>query len=187
MAQKVSQAESPYLNAVGVTTMQHRIINAVQYREQLLKSLGDRFPDADQETLCDTVEGLTDLNEMLEAVVRSRDEDIALTNALKSRVDEMNDRLGRLRDRANKKKDIVADAMDRAGIKKIEAPEFTISCRRTTPPLLVDDESAVPEKYWNPQPAKLDRMALIGALKAGESISGAILGNGGITISVRRG
>ena len=149
--------------------------------------LADEFPDLDEQTLSDTLEGLTSLNEMLEAVVRSRDQDIALTSALKSRIDEMNERLGRLRNRANKKKEIVADAMDRAGIKKIEAPEFTISCRRTTPPLLVDDESAVPEKYWNPQPAKLDRMALIGALKAGESISGAILGNGGITISVRRG
>jgi hypothetical protein len=167
--------------------MHHRINNAVLYRDQLLKSLCDRFPDADQETLCDTVEGLTDLNEMLEAVVRSRDEDIALTNALKSRVDEMNDRLWRLKGRADKKKEIVADAMDRAGIKKIEAPEFTISCRRTTPPLLVDDESAVPEKYWRPQPSKLDRSGLIAALKAGERISGAILGNAGITISVRRG
>ena len=151
------------------------------------KKLAEEFPDLDEQTLSDTLEGLTDLNEMLEAVVRSRDEDITLTNALKSRVDEMNERLGRLRDRANKKKDIVADAMDRAGIKKIEAPEFTISCRRTTPPLLVDDESAVPEKYWRPQPSKLDRSGLIAALKAGERISGAILGKGGITISVRRG
>jgi hypothetical protein len=167
--------------------MHYRINIALQYRDQLLKSLSDRFPDSDQKTLCDTVEGLTDLNEMLEAVVRSRDEDIALTDALKCRVDEMQERLGRLRDLANKKKDIVANAMDRAGIKKIEAPEFTISCRRTTPPLLVDDESAVPEKYWRPQPSKLDRSGLIAALKAGESISGAILGNGGITISVRRG
>jgi hypothetical protein len=167
--------------------MHHRISNAVLRRDQLLKSLCARFPDADQETLCDTVEGLTDLNEMLEAVVRSRDEDITLTEALKSRINEMNARLVRLRARADTKKEIVADAMDRAGIKKIEAPEFTISSRRTTPPLLVDDESAVPEKFWRPQPAKLDRSGLIAALKAGENISGAILGNGGITISVRRG
>jgi hypothetical protein len=167
--------------------MQHRTISAVKRREQLLKILSDRFPDADKETLCDTVEGLTDLNEMLEAIVRSRDDDLFLSDALKSRIFQMNERLCRIRTRADKKKEIVADAMDQAGIKKIEAPEFTISCRRTTPPLLVDDESAVPAEYWKPQPSKLDRSGLIAALKAGESISGAILGNGGITISVRRG
>ena len=163
------------------------LIHEAERYSLLRDRLGKEFPDTDDQTLIDTVEGLSDLDEMLKAVVCSRDEDIALTEALKSRINDMNTRLVRLRARADTKKEIVADAMDRAGIKKIEAPEFTISCRRTTPPLLVDDESAVPEKYWRPQPSKLDRSGLIAALKAGESISGAILGNGGITISVRRG
>jgi hypothetical protein len=167
--------------------MERQLQTELTIFHHLRTRLVSEFPDLDDQTLSDTLEGLTSLNEMLESVVRSRDEDIALTDALKLRIEEMNKRLGRLKDRANKKKDIVADAMDRAGIKKIEAPEFTISCRRTTPPLLVDDESAVPEKYWRPQPSKLDRSGLIAALKAGESISGAILGNGGVTISVRRG
>ncbi len=167
--------------------MEHNIDSAVQYREHLLKLLSEQFPNADEQTLCDTVEGLTNLNEILEAVVRSRDEDLALTAALKSRIDEMNDRHGRLKGRADKKKEIVANAMDRAGIKKIEAAEFTVSCRRTSPALLVDDDTKVPEQFWKPQPAKLDRSGLIAALKAGEDIPGAVLGNGGITISVRRG
>jgi hypothetical protein len=165
------------------TSLFHEAERYSMLRDRLKKE----FPDSDDQTLIDTLDGLTDINEMLESVVRSRDEDITLKDALKLRIEEMNMRLSRLRGRADMKKEIVAEAMDRAGIKKIEAPEFTISCRRTTPPLLVDDESAVPEKYWKAQPAKLDRMALIAALKAGESISGAILGNGGITISVRRG
>jgi hypothetical protein len=154
---------------------------------QLRARLVIEFPDLDNQTLLDSLEGLTSLNETLESVVRSREEDISIAEALKCRLDGMNQRLARLRMRADKKKEIVAEAMDRSGVRKIEAPEFTISCRRTSPALLVDDESAVPEKYWKPQPDKLDRSGLITALKAGESISGAILGNGGVTISVRRG
>jgi hypothetical protein len=98
---KYHATKNSFVYAAGVSPMQHRINNAVLYRDQLLKSLCDRFLDYDQKTLCDPVEGPTNLYEMLEVVVRSRDDDITLTNAPKSCADEMNERLGRLRAWAN--------------------------------------------------------------------------------------
>ncbi len=47
------------------------------------------------------------------------------------------------------------------------------------------DEGQVPDDFWRPQPPKLDRQGLISALKAGREVPGAVLGNGGMTISVR--
>jgi hypothetical protein len=75
--------------------------------------------------------------------------------------------------------------MERADIRKIVEPDFTASLRRTPPGLLIVDDSQVPESFWRPQPPKLDRRALLAAVKAGQDIRGAALDNGGTALSVR--
>jgi len=53
------------------------------------------------------------------------------------------------------------------------------------PGLGVSDAGAVPADYWLPQPPQLDRQKLKQALKEGQSVSGALLDNGGTSVSVR--
>ena len=166
----------------------HQILNIeLAHHEYLRSKLEERFPDADEETLLDTLEGMTDLNEMIISVIRSREDDMSLISALKSRMSDMQARMERLNQRADGKKQVVTAVMDRANLNKIEAPEFTISCRPTPPSLLVDEEDRVPEKFWVPQSPKLDRRRITEAIKKGANIPGAILSNGGMTIQVRRG
>lgn len=75
--------------------------------------------------------------------------------------------------------------MTRTDFKKLEQPESTVSVRATPRQLVIQDEKAIPEAFWVPQPPKLDRRRLSAALAADSSIPGAILDNGGSTISVR--
>jgi hypothetical protein len=157
----------------------------LQHHEYLRQKIIEDFPDIDEETLIDTLEGLTNLHEKLAAIVRSQQEDRVLLVALKDRMDEMRQRYKRLEHRIEKKGELVSSVMDRAGIAKIIESDVTISIRQTPRPLVLTNENAIPEDYWRPQAPKLDRKKLIDYLKTENPISGACLGNGGVTVSVR--
>jgi len=98
-------------------------------------------PHIDEQTLADTVEGLTDVHEILAAIVRAALADEALANGLKDRIAEMQDRLDRLQDCAAKRRQIAKEAMIELDVKKITAPGFTVSVRPGMPSLLVLDEA----------------------------------------------
>jgi hypothetical protein len=142
-------------------------------------------PQIDEQTLADTVEGLTDLHEVVAAIVRAALADEALATGLKGRIAEMQDRLDRLQDCAVKRRRIAKDVMVELEIKKITAPDFTVSVRPGMPSLLVLDEAAVPSIYWEPREPRLNRQGLANDLKQGAEISGVALSNPEPVLSVR--
>ena len=142
-------------------------------------------PKIDEQTLADTVEGLTDLHEIVGAIVRAALADEALATGLKGRIAEMQDRLDRLQECAAKRRQIAKDVMVELDIKKITAPDFTVSIRSGMPALLVLDEAAVPSIYWQPRDPRLDRQGLLNDLKEGADIKGVSLSNPEPVLSVR--
>ena len=152
-----------------------------QLRDRLLLA----HPELDEETALDTLEGITDLHEMIAAVIRSALVDEALAIGLRSRLDEMKQRLGRLDDRAAKKRELALDAMNDVGLKKLEQPDFTATARIGSPSLVVVAEDAIPPAYWVPQPPRLDRQALLTELKRGGEVAGTQLSNSNPVLSVR--
>ncbi len=165
--------------------MQHPVTHELTYHVYLREQIRNEFPDIDEETLADTLEGLTNLNEMLGAVVRSHLDDMAIVEALKSRVADMQDRLSRISKRGEKKRELVTSVMEQADLKKLAEADFTVSLRSTSAPLVVTEEGSIPEPFWKPQAPKLDRQGLITALKSGEQVSGVVLGNPRMTIAIR--
>jgi len=165
--------------------MEQPLVRELAHHRYLRIRLEAEFPDADEETLRDTLEGMTNLTDMLAEVLRSQLGDQDLVAALKARIGDMQARAGRIEERARKKRELVTSVMERANLKKLMEPDLTVSLRPTRPPLAVVDEEVVPEEFWKPQQPKLDRQGLISALAAGRDIPGAILGNPHMTISVR--
>ena len=137
-------------------------------RDRLLGEI----PDLDAETLADTLEGLTDLREMLAELIRSALEDEALAAGLSTRLSHMKVRLERFETRANRKRQLALKTMTEADIAQLEQPDFTASLRQAAPALEVVAEDKIPAVYWKPQPFKLDRQGLLHALKAGTAIDG---------------
>lgn len=151
----------------------------------LQERLKERFPDADDETMHDTLEGITNLHEIIAAIIRSALIDDALQAGLRIRLDEMKQRLIRLEERVSKKRQLALEAMNEVGLTKLEQPDFTASARKGSPALVVIAQDAIPGSYWLPQPPKLDRGSLLNELKRGSEIAGVELSNPQPVLTVR--
>jgi hypothetical protein len=158
---------------------------AIHYRV-IRDRLGTEDPQIDEQTLADTVEGLTDLHEIVIAIIRSALADEALVTGLKCRIADMQGRLDRLQDRASKRRQIAKDVMVELDLKKITAPDFSVSIRPGLPSLMVIDEAAVPSIYWQPTAPRLKRQELLTELKDGAEIEGVALSNPEPVLSVRQ-
>jgi hypothetical protein len=152
----------------------------------LADQLKERYGEIDDETLRDTLEGISNLPQVIEAVVRSSLEDGAYVSALKQRMDDMQARLSRLKDRYSRKRELACWAMSQSGIERLQAADFSLTLRAGMPRLEVIDETRIPPAFFVPQPPKLDRTLLTTALKSGEMVNGALLvqGEPGITVRV---
>src|ERR1039457_3363779 len=157
---------------------------AINYR-----SIRDRIrvqdPQIDEQTLADTVEGLTDLHEIVQAIIRSALADEALATGLKCRISDMQCRLDRLQDRVSKRRQIAKDVMVELDLKKLTAPDFTASIREGIPSLMVLNEDAVPSIYWQPREPRLNRQEVPYELKQGAEIAGVALSDPEPVLSVR--
>lgn len=159
--------------------------NAISTHQQLRLQLVREFPDTDEETLADTVEGISDLPELIAALIRSSLADRDMADALKARMADMASRQARLLERERKKRALAASAMRDADIKKILKPDITASLRPVPPAVSIEDEGAIPAEYWRTQPPKLDRKELRDVLLSGQDVPGTKLTPQDDTLSVR--
>lgn len=140
----------------------------------------------DERALVDTLDGISDLDTAIAAVMASREDDLALIEAIKARTSDLTARKSRIEARADAKKAAVLSAMVECGRRKIDLPEITLSVTPVKPSVVITDETLLPDDVKEPQPAKVSRTLIKAALDEGKEVPGAYLSNGGQTLSVRR-
>lgn len=141
----------------------------------------------DDETLVlDTIEGQTNILELIALVDAAEFEDQANLTAIGAFIEKLGARKDRIKKRIDMKRAVLANALNMIGKKKHETPLGTISISQKPVIAIVTDEAEIPARFWKPQPPTLDKAALNAAIKANETIPGATESNGGITISIRR-
>jgi hypothetical protein len=166
------------------------IYTAAAKHNDLRQMLLLEYPELaeDGEALTDTLEGCSTFAEAVAAIVMSLDEDEALAEAAKQKVDVLKARAERFKARADRKRQALAEAMNRAAESKVTLPECTISLTRTQPKVIVTDEAALPKEYvvTRPAPPKPNLKAIGEALKGGQDVPGAVLSNPSLTVQIRR-
>jgi hypothetical protein len=157
---------------------------AAHYRT-LAEQLQERFVDIDDDTLHDTLQGMSNLPDMIEEIVRSCLDDEAMIGAMKIRLEALSGRQARFKSRVERKRELVSWAMGQAAMGRLDVADFSVFLRQGLQKLAIDDEAQLPDIYLVPQPPKVNRNLLLDALKSGSVIAGASLVLGEPHIMVR--
>jgi len=150
----------------------------------LLANIRDVIGD-DEDMAFVAVEGETGLIEAISAAVDRMAELKAHCEALEIQIKNLKERHSRFEEQASRIKAAIHVAMGHAELRKLELPQATLSVRAVAPSVEVTDEALIPAKFWVTQDPKLDKKALLAALKAKEQVPGAQLSNGGETLAIR--
>jgi uncharacterized coiled-coil protein SlyX len=139
--------------------------------------LVEEFPDLeeDQECLSDTLEGLTNLDQVLVELALSINKDKDQAASLKALISRLNDRKNRIENRAEKTRDIILHAMLDTGLKKITDP-ITISVSDTKGAVIITNEDEIPDDLLNIKTSP-NKKAIKEILDIGETVPGATLSN----------
>lgn len=140
----------------------------------------------DEEFVRDTLEGETDLDGLVSALVASIGEDEAHADGLKAYADKLAERRGQFEERASFKRTLIVKAMEVAGRPTIQCDAGTVSLKPVPPRAVPTEPADIPAEFWEPQPPKVNARALLAALKEGRAVPGASLSNGSVTVSIRR-
>jgi Siphovirus Gp157. len=159
-------------------------INPEVVRQQIanLKLLHiDLFED--EEAWLMSLESETDISALLTSIVRRIEDCKALVIGTKDRAEELAARRKRFEDRIESLRNLAFKMMDAADLAKLELPEVTLSVRNVAPSVQIVDEDSLPDiacKFERkPDKAKIKELLATGL------VAGAVMTNGGKTLSIR--
>lgn len=165
--------------------MKHIALDAAAVEAEIVALLTDYPELAEDETLrADMLAGSTGAMEVLSAIVAQMQDAKTMAAAIKARAAEIRDRASRFERREGAMRVLAERIMRVADLRKAELPEATLSIRAVPPSVVITAEDELPEAFIRTVRSP-DKAAIKDALKAGEFVPGAEMGNGGETLSVR--
>lgn len=141
--------------------------------------------EPDQQLLADSLEGQTDLFEMVRQLLNQIEDDEGHEKALAEQISERLARKQRTVERIRARRNAIAALLECAKLEKLMLPEATVSVRRVPPKAFVTDEAAVPDEFCK-FTRKPDLAAIKAGVEAGAVIEGVSFDNGGTSLTVRR-
>lgn len=140
----------------------------------------------DEELLADTVEGETSFLEAVEGALAEADQRAALADAIEARVKAMRERRERVLASVDRIRDAIATAVEASGVKlPLRLPSGTLSISTRAGKLHIDEAELPAEFFKEETVRKLDRPAVLEAIKAGP-VPGVTRGNSLRILTIRR-
>jgi hypothetical protein len=149
-------------------------------REQLADLM-----DGDEIAIRDTIEGETNLHELIASVAEDIATDEASVAGIKAHIETMKARKERLERRIEFRRSAILNAMSIGEVKKLELAIATLSRKPVPPKVQIVNEAEIPSQFWKRADPTLDKKAIADALKNNEQVPGATLSNGGETLAVK--
>jgi predicted nuclease with TOPRIM domain len=141
-------------------------------------SLMEMAEEMDAITLQDTLESIEeeihDKAENIAKLVKNINADV---DALKSEEKRLADRRKSLENKVTHLKEYLQNQLEVAGLDKVKRPTLTVSIQNNPPSVKVIDEKLLSD-YMIPVEPRLDKKAILTALKEGMEVSGAELVQG---------
>ena len=138
----------------------------------------------DEDFRRDVIEGQTDAMEILERLADEIANNAAWAKAITERGKEIYARAARYERREDAYRKMAQRIMQAAEIRKAELEAATLSLRAVPPSVKITNEADLPEWAWKIK-REISRSEIKDRIKAGETVPGAELTNGGETLSVR--
>lgn len=155
---------------------------------ELVAMLKAEGHEGDAELAHDMVEGETGLMEAIDAAISEIDACDVIAAGCAAKIADLDARAKNAKARADRVRAMIEQAMALADLDTARRPCATVTLRKVPPKPIIepDRESEIPSQFWKPQPPKLDRAAITAAAKAGETIPGVTMSNGGLSLTIRR-
>lgn len=163
----------------------HLLHKHTRAAEVLKEHIREIAGDDDLDLVRDMIEGETPLRSLIEWGVEQNVSDAAIVDGLAAAITRMKERKERIEQRIELRRVALLTAMQTAEIQKMETPSGTISRKAVPPSALIIEESAIPSEYFVTPEPRLDKRAVLAALKDGKDVPGAQLSNGGETVQIR--
>ena len=153
---------------------------------EALRDTLSKMPGMDEDTVRDTIEGETGLHEAIAGAVALLTDTEVMMEGLQAKIAQLDGRLKRYEDRSDFLRAAIEQAMVIGSLRKLELPECTLSLGNRAPGLVITDEAKIPAAFWKQPDPVVDKKALKEALKAKQEVPGATLGNGSVSLTIRR-
>ncbi|OQP13181.1 siphovirus Gp157 family protein [Geobacillus thermoleovorans] len=139
---------------------------------KLLEMAEEMDTDAIVDTLEALQEAIEDKAENIAKLIRNLEADVKVIRDEEKRLAE---RRQVIENKIERLKSYLQEQLEIAGIEKVKRPTITVSIRKNPPSVDVIDETLIPADFLIPQPAKVDKRAILERLKNGEHVPGAAL------------
>lgn len=152
-------------------------------KERLMQDFG---LEEGEEALLDTLEGATDLQDLIAKAAREARHEEAMAKAIADIVSEAQERKHRRLTKAERLRATISWAMQDAGLPKIDAPDMTLSQRMGQPKVVYTDEDPAnwPDEMCVTK-RELNKQKIKAALMDGASLPSAHLGNAMPVLTIR--
>ncbi len=140
----------------------------------------------DEETYSDTLEGETNVMDLLDGEIAAMQSDEALAEAIKAQEDALRVRRERVSMRAEAHKKNLKLILQHAVLQKAERPRATVSIRPGSLSVRIVDEAEIPSQLMREKVTRApDKAAIEAQIEAGVEVPGAVIERGDDTVSVR--